>query len=57
MKNPEEGKLVPGTGGFRKLRVGIGSRGRRGGARVIYVIYREKQQILFEDVYAKNEAT
>jgi mRNA-degrading endonuclease RelE of RelBE toxin-antitoxin system len=55
MKNPEEGRVIPGTDGYRKLRIAIGSRGKRGGARVIYIIYRESQEILFEDVYSKNE--
>ena len=34
--NPEIGDVMRGGGGIRKVRVGVGSRGRRGGARVIY---------------------
>jgi putative transcriptional regulator len=34
--NPELGALIRGGGGIRKARVGIGARGKSGGARVIY---------------------
>ena len=30
------GALIEGGGGTRKIRVGVGSRGKRGGARMIY---------------------
>lgn len=33
---PEQGKLIPETGGLRKLRWASGARGKRGGCRVIY---------------------
>src|SRR5215204_779976 len=36
-KDPECGVLVPGAGGIRKVRFGFGGRGKRGGARVIYL--------------------
>lgn len=39
LANPEAGDLVPGTGGFRKIRLAqraVG-RGKRGGARVYYL--------------------
>jgi predicted DNA-binding transcriptional regulator AlpA len=34
--NPEEGKVIPETGGVRKIRWALPGRGKRGGARVIY---------------------
>ena len=34
--NPGLGALIKGGGGIRKIRVAVGSRGKRGGARVIY---------------------
>ena len=34
--NPELGVVIRGGGGIRKIRVAVGSRGRSGGARVIY---------------------
>ena len=36
---PSCGDLIPGTGGLRKVRVGRGGSGKRGGARVIYYFY------------------
>ena len=37
IKNPFVGKLVRGTGGFRKMRFGSEGSGKRGGFRVIYM--------------------
>jgi mRNA-degrading endonuclease RelE of RelBE toxin-antitoxin system len=34
--NPQTGPLIKGGGGIHKIRVATGSRGRSGGARVIY---------------------
>jgi hypothetical protein len=34
--NPQLGALIKGGGGIRKIRVAVGSRGKSGGARVIY---------------------
>jgi hypothetical protein len=33
--NPDLGALIKGGGGIRKTRLAVGSRGKRGGARVI----------------------
>jgi hypothetical protein len=33
---PAQGKVIPGSGGLRKLRWQIGARGKRGGVRIIY---------------------
>lgn len=33
---PEQGPVLVGSGGLRKLRWGTGDRGKRGGVRVIY---------------------
>jgi hypothetical protein len=35
-RNPEVGKLIPETGGVRKVRWGRQGSGKRGGVRVIY---------------------
>lgn len=35
--NPRTGDVIPGTGGIRKLRWRAKGKGRRGGARVIYL--------------------
>jgi hypothetical protein len=57
--NPELGDLMPGTGGFRKLRWGDKRRGkgRRGGLRIIYYYFPSDQQIWLMTLYDKNEAS
>ena len=54
-RNPRAGVLVRGTGGVRKLRWGIGSRGTRGGARVIYFYHGAEIPLFALTAYAKNE--
>lgn len=54
---PTRGDLIPGTGGLRKVRVGRGGSGKRGGARIIYYFYNTDHPILFVAIYAKNEKT
>jgi hypothetical protein len=52
--NPGLGALIMGGGGMRKIRVAVGSRGKRGGARVIYYWAARKDLILLLCAYAKN---
>ena len=52
---PTCGDLIPGTGGLRKVRVGRGGSGKRGGARVIYYFYNADFPVLIMALYAKNE--
>ena len=52
--NPELGALIRGGGGIRKVRVAVGSRGKRGGARVIYYWAVRKDVILLLYAYPKN---
>lgn len=54
---PESGKLIQGSGGLRKIRWGITSKGKRGGARIIYYSSTDKNQIFMLMVYAKNECS
>ena len=56
--NPELGDLMPGTGGFRKMRWADARRGkgRRGGLRIIYYYFASDQQIWLMTVYDKSEA-
>jgi mRNA-degrading endonuclease RelE of RelBE toxin-antitoxin system len=35
-ERPEGGKIIPGSGGLRKIRWGLPGSGKRGGIRVIY---------------------
>ncbi|MGB8990032.1 MAG: hypothetical protein WCC37_25775 [Candidatus Sulfotelmatobacter sp.] len=57
--NPELGDLMPGTGGFRKLRWPDARRGkgRRGGLRVIYCHFSSDSQIWLMTLYDKDEAS
>jgi len=59
MENPELGRLMPGTGGFRKVRWEDSRRGKgkRGGLRVIYYQLTSDHQIWFFTIYDKDEAT
>jgi hypothetical protein len=56
--HPGAGDLIPGTGGFRKLRWSDPRRGkgRRGGLRIIYYYFLSDQQIWLMTLYDKNEA-
>src|SRR5579863_8271710 len=52
--NPGLGALIKGGGGVRKIRVAVGSRGKSGGARVIYYWAVRKDLILLLYVCPKN---
>jgi hypothetical protein len=52
--NPGLGALIKGGGGIRKIRVAVGSRGKRGGARVIYYWATRKDLLLLLYAYPKN---
>ena len=56
--HPEAGDVMPGTGGFRKMRWADPGRGkgRRGGLRIIYFYFEKDQQIWLIMLYGKNEA-
>jgi mRNA-degrading endonuclease RelE of RelBE toxin-antitoxin system len=56
--NPEAGDVMPGTGGFRKLRWADERRGkgRRGGLRIIYYVLLGDQQIWLFTLFGKDEA-
>jgi len=53
--DPECGDLIPGTGGFRKVRFARSGMGKRGGARVVYILRNESFPIFLTAAYAKNE--
>ena len=58
LRNPQMGDLMPGTGGFRKVRWQDARRGKgkRGGLRVIYYHLTADNQIWFFTIYDKSEA-
>jgi hypothetical protein len=53
--DPQCGVVIPGTGGVRKLRVAASGRGKRGGARVIYVFGGDNVPVFLLAAFAKNE--
>ena len=53
--DPEAGDLMPGTGGYRKIRFARPGMGKRGGVRVIYLYGGEELPIFLITVYAKSE--
>lgn len=57
VRDPEAGDVIPGTGGFRKLRWADPRRGKgkRGGLRVIYYHFVGDNQIWFITLYGKDE--
>ena len=56
---PETGDMIPGTGGFRKLRWADRKRGKgqRGSLRVIYYYFPGERPDLAITLYDKNEAS
>src|SRR5258708_4608191 len=57
MANPDMGKVMPGCGGLRKLRLADPRRrkGKRGGIRVLYLHVLEVDRIFMIDIYDKAE--
>jgi hypothetical protein len=56
-RNPQAGDLMRGTGGLRKVRIGLEWRGKRGGGRVIYWYHSESFPVVLLWLFAKNEAS
>lgn len=54
-ERPDAGKVIPGSGGLRKLRWGVGQTGKRGGIRLIYYWVVHRDMILFLFAFRKNE--
>lgn len=52
--HPEAGDRIPGTGGARKLRWAVGSRGKRSGVRVVYYYHDEFTPLFLLTVYKKG---
>jgi hypothetical protein len=53
--HPRAGVVIPGAGGIRKLRFGFSGRGKRGGARVIYLFGGDDVPVFLLAAFAKNE--
>ena len=55
INNPKLGKVIPGTGSLRKLRFKLKGKGKRGGARIVYVDFLQFETIYLVYVYSKSE--
>ncbi len=57
LENPNAGRLDPGTGGLRKVRMPVKARGKgkSGGARVHYLYMSRRSRIYLIFVYSKGE--
>ena len=54
MQNPEVGRVVPGSGGVRKLRWARAGMGKRGGLRIIHFLRYEPNEFWMLAIYAKS---
>ena len=55
--HPDAGDVIPGAGGVRKLRWPAKGRGKRGGARIIYVYVLIAARVYLLRCYAKSIKT
>lgn len=53
--DPTVGDVIPGLGGLRKIRFGIGNKGKRGGGRAIYFVMIADDVAIMLFAYAKSE--
>ncbi len=51
---PDAGKVIPGSGGLRKVRWAAPGRGKRGGLRIVYFWLPYEKRLLMLFVYRKN---
>jgi hypothetical protein len=52
--DPTIGDVIPGLGGLRKVRFGLGRKGKRGGGRAIYFLMVADDAAIMLFAYAKN---
>lgn len=53
--NPEEGAMMVGLKGVRKIRFAMGNRGKSGGGRAVYYVMVGDDAAVILHAYAKNE--
>ncbi len=53
--NPEEGAVIRGSGGVRKIRWSRSGSGKSGGVRVIYLVRTEQGEVYLLTMFAKSE--
>jgi hypothetical protein len=52
-QNPDDGDVIPETGGLRKIRWARAGMGKRGGARIIYFVRNARGEVVLLIVYTK----
>lgn len=52
-RHPDSGDLIPGTGGLRKVRWSRAGMGKQGGARAVYFIRTNQDELVLLLAYAK----
>jgi len=57
ISRPNAGDVIPGSGGARKLRWAAKGKGKRGGARIIYLYVVIASRVYLLRCYAKNVRT
>ncbi len=55
LQYPQAGKVVPKSGGVRKVRWAISGKGKSGGVRVIYYFKKQDDEIWLLTIYSKSE--
>lgn len=54
--NPRLGRVIPGTGGFRKFRyAGVNGKGKSGGVRGIHFFIARDMEVHLVDIFAKSD--
>ena len=53
--NPDAGDVIPGLSGLRKVRLALPGRGKRGGARVLYLLFLRAETIFLVYAYTKGD--
>lgn len=54
-RHPDEGAIIPDTGGLRKVRWGARGKGKRGGARIIYYFRDLNMPVYLLAAFVKGE--
>jgi hypothetical protein len=55
-RHPDQGDLLEGCGGVRKVRLAARGKGKSGGARVIYLYLRHRERIYLLYLFTKGDA-
>ncbi len=53
--HPDDGDVIPGLGGLRKIRWAASGRGKRGGARIVYLFLVHADTLYLFHAYTKGD--